>query len=57
MHNKTGRLNHIRRDTTLKLYKITVVPVLVCGSERWTLTIEKQMKIEALEIKFLSSVV
>ena len=40
-------------STQIKLYKVTAVPVLMYGSENWSLNRSDKRKIEAAEMRFL----
>jgi hypothetical protein len=45
-----------RKETDLKLYKIMAVPVLLYGSETWTLRKRDWSRIQAAEMKYLRTV-
>lgn len=49
-------LKYTRRETKLKFYKVMAVPILLYGSEFWTLTKKEEKTIEAAEMRFLRSV-
>ena len=40
-------------STQIKFYKVMAVPVLMYGSENWSLTRSDKRKIEAAEMRFL----
>jgi hypothetical protein len=42
-----------RKDTQLKYYKTMAVPVLMYGSEAWTIKKKDISRIQSAEIKFL----
>jgi hypothetical protein len=44
-----------KRDTLLKVYKIMPFPILLRGSERWTLTKQQQSRIKAAEMRRLGA--
>jgi hypothetical protein len=43
-------------ETTLKLYNVMAVPMLLYGSECWTINYKPVKQIHAAEIKFLAPV-
>jgi hypothetical protein len=45
-----------RKDTQLKFYKMMAVPVLMYGSEAWTIKKKDISRIQSAEMKFLRSV-
>jgi hypothetical protein len=45
--------NKTRKDTMLKYYKVMAVPMLMYGSENWTMNRADRRRIEAAEMKFL----
>ena len=45
----------IQLTTQIKFYKLMVVPVLMYGSENWSLNRSAKKKIEAAEMRFLRS--
>jgi hypothetical protein len=45
-----------RKETNLKFYKIMAVPVLLCGSETWTLRKRGWNRIHAAELKYLRTI-
>lgn len=49
-------LKNTRKETKLKFYKVMAVPVLLYGSECWTMTKQDEKKIEAAEMRFLRHV-
>jgi hypothetical protein len=53
---KHNLVNRSQQDTILKFYKVLAVPVLLYGSECWTLTKQQLQQIESPEMRFLRSV-
>ena len=49
-------LKNTRKETLLKFYKVMAVPLILYGSEFWTLTKAQERRIEAVEMKFPTSV-
>jgi hypothetical protein len=48
--------NKTRKETNLKFYKIMPLPVLLYGSETWTLRKREWNRIQAAEMKYLRTV-
>ena len=49
-------LRDTSKETKLKFYKVMAVPILMYGSENWTLTQKERKLIESVEMKFLRHV-
>ena len=49
-------LKNTRTETKLKFYKMMAVPVLLYGSEFWTLTKKKEKMIETAEMRLLRNI-
>lgn len=49
-------LKNTRKETKIKFYKVMAAPMLLYGSEFWTLTKKEERRIEAAEMRFLRSV-
>jgi hypothetical protein len=55
----TGILNNVFRpqknlkETRIKLYNILALPVLLCGSEIWTIKLRDARRITAAEMKYM----
>ena len=43
----------LRTENILKTYNTLIVPILLYGSENWTLTVSQRRRIEAAEMKLL----
>ena len=46
----------MRKETILKIYNTLVLPIILYGSENWTLTALQRRRIEAAEMKLLRPV-
>jgi hypothetical protein len=46
----------VRKETSLRFYKIMAIPTLLYGSECWTLTKRQKSRLEAAEMRILRSV-
>ena len=54
--NKTWRTRNIREDTKIKIFKSMVKPVLLYGSESWTITEETRKKLQVFINRCLRSI-
>ncbi|PSN54630.1 hypothetical protein C0J52_10839 [Blattella germanica] len=50
---KSTLFKKVRSETILKFYKVMAIPILLYGSEIWTLTSNQLRRIEAAEMKLL----
>jgi len=46
----------ISRNSQLQIYRTSVRPVVTCGSELWTLTVEKENELAVFERKILREI-
>jgi hypothetical protein len=48
--------NLISRNSQLQIYRTLVRPVVTCGSESWTLTVEEERALAVFERKILRKI-
>jgi hypothetical protein len=51
--NNTFKPNRVQKGTQIKLYTILALPVLLCGSETWTVKSKDKSKLTAAEMRFI----